>query len=117
MRRSRARYARVGGGCGERTGLANFPDGGVAAALAITPDAVVGGDNVGFDAVIVNAFERLADIADQSKHPEFAFLEKNFAGQIGADQDDGNLFGHASASAHDLRWPGECHRENAWGPI
>ncbi len=178
--RKGGRRARIYPGGGERPGLARLPDGGVAAALAIAQNSVIGGNDVGFDTVIVNALPRLTHIADQSENSEFlflrrwwrelhlpeiqngiekrdavcvnarvfsdladhadfrlfvafrpaqnhflfgrklvprekacaveaeenslGFLRKNPARQIGTDQDDGNLFRHASASAHNLLW-------------
>ena len=39
------------------------------------------------------------------------FLRKNPARQVGADQDDGNLFGDASASAHNLLWQRKGHNK------
>jgi len=47
----------------------------------------------------------------------FRWLGKNLARQIRADQDDGNLFGDASASAHNLLEQQEGHTETAAGPI
>lgn len=196
MRRSSGRRADIGRDGWDRAGLSNFPDGRVAATFAIAQDAVVGGNYVGFDAVIVKAFERLTHVADQREVAEFLFLwrrrgeshlpeifhvikERNVVGvyagvvgvisdladdadfrflvafgpaknhllfgrklvpgkkagtveaeenglrflgenlacQVGADQDDGNLFGDASASAHNLLWQKEGHTQTAVGPI
>lgn len=47
----------------------------------------------------------------------FRWLGKNLARQIRADQDDRNLFGDASASAHNLLEQQEGHAEAAAGPI
>ena len=74
--RSYGGRARIGWNDGDRARLSNFPDGGIAAALAIAQDAIVDGNNVGFDAVLVNAFKRLADIADQGKYAEFLFFRR-----------------------------------------
>lgn len=189
MRRRGGRRARIGWNGGERTRLSDLPHGGIAAALAISQNAIVGGDDVGFDTLFVNAFERQAHIADQNQDAEFLFflgrrrkfhlpeilnvikkrnavrvdagvladladhadfrffiavgpakdhlllggefvlgkeagavkaeenglrlLGKNPAGQIGTDQDDGNLFGDASASAHNLLGQNEGHNADA----
>ena len=40
---------------------------------------------------------------------------KNLARQIGADQDDGNLFGDASASPHNLLWQDGGQNQTARG--
>ncbi len=193
MRRSSGRRADIGRDRWDRTGLSNFPDGRVAATFAIAQDAVVGGNDVGFDALIVKAFERLTHVADQGEVAEFLFLWRrrrefhlpeihngikksnavgvdagvltdladhadfrffialgpaknhflfggklvpgkkagameaeenglrflgeNLARQIRTDQDDGDLFGDASASAHNLLWQEEGHTETAAGPI
>ncbi len=47
----------------------------------------------------------------------FGMLGKNPAAQIGTDEKDGNFFGDASASAHNLQWQRECQREFAEGTI
>lgn len=47
----------------------------------------------------------------------FRLFGKNPARQIGADQDDGNLFGDASASSHNLLWQEEGHNRTVRGPI
>jgi hypothetical protein len=44
-------------------------------------------------------------------------LGKNLARQIGTDQDDGNLFRDAAASAHNLLWQGACHSGACGRPI
>ena len=41
--------------------------------LAVTQDALVGGANVSFDAVVVNFLSRLADITDQKNNAKFLF--------------------------------------------
>jgi len=193
LRGSGARWTNAGGGRRQRTGLAHSPDGGIAAALAIAQNAIVGGNDIRFDAVLVKTLERLTHIADQSEDTEFLFLwvgrrefhlpeifnvikesnavpvnsgvftdladhadlgflvafgpsknhllfrtklvlgEKtctvqaeenglrllgeNLARQIGADQDDGNLLGDASASAHNLQGQERGHKQGARGPI
>ena len=193
LQRSGGRRARIDRNGGQRTGFAGLPDGGVAAALAIAQNAVVGGNDVRFDTAIVNALERLTHVADQSENAEFLFLRggrrefhlpeihngikksnavgvdagvltdladhadfrffvalgpaknhllfggklvpgkkacaveaeenrlgwlgEDLARQVGADQDNGNLFGDASASAHNLLWQEEGHTQTAVGPI
>lgn len=49
----------------------------------------------------------------QAEENGLRLFGENLARQIGADQDDGNLFGDASASAHNLLG----HKQAAQGPI
>ena len=55
--------------------------------------------------------------AVEAEENGFRLLGKNLARQIGADQDDGNFSGDASASAHNLLGQEEGHTLTAAGPI
>ena len=54
-------------------GLGRFPKGGGAAALAKTEDAIAGGEDVRFDAGVVDFFESLAGVAGEREEAAFQF--------------------------------------------
>lgn len=51
--------------------------------------------------------------AVKAEESRLRFFGKDSTFQIGADQNDGNLFGDASASAHNLLWQGKGHKRNS----
>ena len=53
--------------------MANLPDRGTAAALAIAKDTVVGGAHVGFQTGVIDFFDRLTSAADQLEEAKFPF--------------------------------------------
>jgi hypothetical protein len=53
----------------------------------------------------------------EAKQDCLRLFREDLAGQIGADQEDGDFFGDASASAHNLQWQREGHNETAGRPI
>ncbi len=54
-------------------GLGRFPDGGGAAALAEAENAIARGEDVRFDAGVVDFFESLAGVADKREEAAFHF--------------------------------------------
>ena len=186
----RRRFRSVGS---QSVGLGRFPEGGRAAALAESKDAFARGEDVRFDAGLVDFFEGLARVADEREkaafhvggrqgrkidvpelqsgigegnavgvdallraeladNADFGFdvaigatkdellfgrklvlgndagaveaeengvggLGEDFAVEIAADQEDGNLFRNAAAAAHNLLWHVGGHEEVLGGPI
>ena len=54
-------------------GLGRFPEGGGAAALAETENAIARGEDVRFDAGVVDFFESFAGVADEREEAAFHF--------------------------------------------
>ena len=74
------RHLCVGGGRkrfridgGQRVGLGRFPERGGAAALTETENAIAGGEDVRFDAGVVDFFESFAGVADEREEAAFHF--------------------------------------------